>query len=314
MDLGISGRTVFFTGASKGMGRVAATMLAEEGCKVAVVARGKDAVDETVEEIRATGGTAMGVIADIAVLDDVKRAVAEVREAFGAPLIVVGQTKFVIPGDFADIDDTEHYVDSFRTYTMSQLYLLKEVLPAMQQARWGRYVHIGSATAKEPVGLIHHAIRERNPALHHRAAQDGGGRVREIWHHGQHGRPRLDPDRQRRGVHLQEPRARQRRGPPQVGGGDLQGPCGAHGQAGGDRLADRLPLLGPRWLHDRRLDRSRRWGAPLRFLKPHRLTRLSSSQSHLDRPLARTWRPPREPPELDRSLRSAASIRRASEE
>ncbi len=158
MDLGISGRTVFFTGASKGMGRVAATMLAEEGCKVAVVARGKDAVDETVEEIRATGGTAMGVIADIAVLDDVKRAVAEVREAFGAPLIVVGQTKFVIPGDFADIDDTEHYVDSFRTYTMSQLYLLKEVLPAMQQARWGRYVHIGSATAKEPVGLIHHAI------------------------------------------------------------------------------------------------------------------------------------------------------------
>ena len=66
MDLGISGRTVFFTGASKGMGRVAATMLAEEGCKVAVVARGKDAVDETVEEIRATGGTAMGVIADIA--------------------------------------------------------------------------------------------------------------------------------------------------------------------------------------------------------------------------------------------------------
>jgi 3-oxoacyl-[acyl-carrier protein] reductase len=32
------------------------------------------------------------------------------------------------------------------------------VLPAMQQAHWGRYVHIGSATAKEPVGQIHHAI------------------------------------------------------------------------------------------------------------------------------------------------------------
>jgi 3-oxoacyl-[acyl-carrier protein] reductase len=41
---------------------------------------------------------------------------------------------------------------------MSQIYLLHEVLPAMREAGWGRYVHIGSATAKEPVGHIHHAI------------------------------------------------------------------------------------------------------------------------------------------------------------
>jgi 3-oxoacyl-[acyl-carrier protein] reductase len=158
VDLGIAGRTVFFTGASKGMGRVAAQMLADEGCKVAVVARGKEAVDEAVEAIRSQGGTAMGVTADISRGDDVTRAVAEVREVFGDPLIVVGQTKFNVPGDFSDIGDAEPYVDSFKAYTISQLYLLKEVLPAMQRAGWGRYVHIGSGTAKEPVGLIHHAI------------------------------------------------------------------------------------------------------------------------------------------------------------
>jgi 3-oxoacyl-[acyl-carrier protein] reductase len=158
MDLGISGRCVFFTGGSKGMGRSAAKMLAHEGCRVAIVARGKVDVDNAVEEIKAQGGTAMGVTADVTRQDEVQRATAEVREAFGPPLIVVGQTKFIVPGDFADIDNSEHYVDSFRTYTMSQLYLLKEVLPAMQEAGWGRYVHIGSATAKEPVGLIHHSI------------------------------------------------------------------------------------------------------------------------------------------------------------
>ena len=38
MDLGIAGKVVFFTGGSKGMGRIAARMLAGEGCKVAVVA------------------------------------------------------------------------------------------------------------------------------------------------------------------------------------------------------------------------------------------------------------------------------------
>jgi 3-oxoacyl-[acyl-carrier protein] reductase len=158
MDLGIAGKSVLFVGGSKGMGRVAATMLAAEGCQVAIVARGERALEETVEAIRASGGTAAGIPADVTKLEDVRRAVAEVKERFGPPLIVVGQTKFIVPGDFSDVDDAEIYIDSFRTYTISQLYLLKEVLPGMQAAGWGRFVHIGSATAKEPVGLIHHAV------------------------------------------------------------------------------------------------------------------------------------------------------------
>jgi 3-oxoacyl-[acyl-carrier protein] reductase len=155
MDLGIAGRTVLFTGGSKGMGRRAAELLAAEGCRVAVVARTKTDVDEAVESMRAAGGTATGVSADMTIKGEVQRAVAEVREAFGPPLIVVGQTKFNIP---ADIADDEQYVESFRNYTMSQVYLLHEVLPGMRAAGWGRYVHVGSATAKEPQGSIHHVI------------------------------------------------------------------------------------------------------------------------------------------------------------
>jgi 3-oxoacyl-[acyl-carrier protein] reductase len=140
------------------MGRDAANMLAAEGCQVAIVARTKTDIDEAVESIRQDGGTATGIAADITKLEDVQRAVAETRQAFGPPVIVIGQTKFNIPGDFADITEYEHYVDSFRSYTMSQVYLLHAVLPGMQEAGWGRYVHIGSATAKEPEGSIHHVI------------------------------------------------------------------------------------------------------------------------------------------------------------
>jgi 3-oxoacyl-[acyl-carrier protein] reductase len=158
MDLGITGKVAFVTGGSRGMGRIAAQALAAEGCKVAIVARTKTDIDEAVEGITDDGGTALGVTADIGEPDDVERAVAQVAEAFGPPLIVIGQTKFNIPGDFADITELEHYVESFRSYTMSQIYLLHAVLPAMREAGWGRYVHIGSATAKEPVGHIHHVI------------------------------------------------------------------------------------------------------------------------------------------------------------
>jgi 3-oxoacyl-[acyl-carrier protein] reductase len=158
MDLGISDKVVLFIGGSKGMGREAAKMLAAEGCKVAIVARTKTDIDEAVESIRNDGGTATGIPGDITKIDEVQRAVAETRDAFGPPLIVIGQTKFNIPGDFSDITEYEHYVDSFRSYTMSHVYLLQAVLPAMVEARWGRFVHIGSATAKEPEGAIHHVI------------------------------------------------------------------------------------------------------------------------------------------------------------
>ncbi|MBX6387753.1 MAG: SDR family oxidoreductase [Frankia sp.] len=158
MDLGVSGKVAFVTGGSRGMGRDVAHMLAAEGCRVAVVARTRSGIDEAVASIRDSGGAAVGVVADITRADDVRRALAEVRAVFGPPLIVIGQTKFNIPGDFRDIEDTEQYVESFRSYTMSQVYLLREVLSDMQEAGWGRFVHIGSATAKEPVGNIHHVI------------------------------------------------------------------------------------------------------------------------------------------------------------
>src|SRR5206468_4459640 len=103
-----------------------AEMLAAEGCRLAIVARTKSDVDEAVESFKGGGADAIGVSADITNIDDVRRAVAETREALGPPLIVIGQTKFNIPGDFSDITKYEHYIDSFRSYTMSQVYILHE--------------------------------------------------------------------------------------------------------------------------------------------------------------------------------------------
>jgi 3-oxoacyl-[acyl-carrier protein] reductase len=158
MDLGIRDKAVFCTGGSKGIGRQVAGMLADEGCRVAVVARTRADVDQAVEEIRAKGGTALGVVADVSQADQVARAVAATREAFGPPLIVIGQALFNAPGDFDDIKDPETYVESFRAYTMSAIHLLRALLPGMKEAGWGRFVHIGSATAKEPQGSIHHVV------------------------------------------------------------------------------------------------------------------------------------------------------------
>lgn len=150
MDYGIAGRVALVVGGSKGMGRDAAGMLADEGCRVAIMARTRKHIDRAVGEIAAAGGEAIGISADATSKEAVDAAVAEVTAAFGPPDIVVTQADYHVRGFFEEIDDDEAFVESFRTYTMSQIYLLRAVLPAMKDAGWGRFVHIGSATAKEP--------------------------------------------------------------------------------------------------------------------------------------------------------------------
>jgi 3-oxoacyl-[acyl-carrier protein] reductase len=158
MHYGIDGRSALIVGGSKGIGFEVANLLAAEGARVAVLARTKTDVDAAVETIRHSGGIAIGVIADVSNPDQLSDAVREVTAEHGAPLVVIGQAKYQRPGDFADITDLNVYRESFELHTMSQIMLLHAVLPAMKQAGWGRFVHIGSATAKEPAGNIHHAV------------------------------------------------------------------------------------------------------------------------------------------------------------
>ncbi|MDT5015120.1 MAG: 3-oxoacyl-[acyl-carrier protein] reductase [Mycobacterium sp.] len=158
MDYEIKEKPALIVGGSKGIGFEVAKMLAAEGCRVAVLARTKTDVDAAVEAIRVDGGDAMGVCADVSLPDDLENAMVEVRAQIGPPLIVIGQAKYQRPGDFADIDDLNVYRESFESHTMSQIHLLRAVLPAMREAGWGRFVHIGSGTAKEPAGNIHHAV------------------------------------------------------------------------------------------------------------------------------------------------------------
>jgi 3-oxoacyl-[acyl-carrier protein] reductase len=157
VDFGIRGKVAFVSGGSKGMAREAALMLADEGCKVGIVARTQGPIDETVEAIRSRGGTAMGVSADLTTSEGVRQAVAAVTAAFGPPDIAISNVVENIAGDFDDVTN-EDFERFFIVYAMTVVYLAREVIPAMKAKGWGRFVAIGSGTAKEPVGNIHHML------------------------------------------------------------------------------------------------------------------------------------------------------------
>jgi 3-oxoacyl-[acyl-carrier protein] reductase len=158
VDLGIAGRVSLVVGGSKGIGLECARLLAADGSPVAIVARTAKHIERAVVSISDAGGTAIGVSADMTSEDDIGRAVAEVTDQLGAPSIVISQADHHVRGLFEEVTQREDFVDSFRAYTMSQVHLLHAVLPAMRSGRWGRFVHIGSGTAKEPQSTPPHTV------------------------------------------------------------------------------------------------------------------------------------------------------------
>ena len=96
-----SGQTALVTGASRGLGREIARQLAQEGASVCVnyVARVAEA-DSLVGEIRATGGRAIAVQADVGEPGQIERMMEEVTKEFGPISLLVNNAGVVVAGVF----------------------------------------------------------------------------------------------------------------------------------------------------------------------------------------------------------------------
>lgn len=93
----LEGKGAVVTGASRGLGRALALALAEAGCRVALVAREEGPLDAAVAAVRARGGTAVGIPADMGAAADVDRAVAEALSALGTVDLLVSNASTLGP-------------------------------------------------------------------------------------------------------------------------------------------------------------------------------------------------------------------------
>jgi 3-oxoacyl-[acyl-carrier protein] reductase len=83
MDLGLAGKVAVITGASRGIGRAIALGLGAEGCRVAIAARGAEALGTVAAEVQAAGGEALAVPGDLTLPGSAERLIAQATERFG---------------------------------------------------------------------------------------------------------------------------------------------------------------------------------------------------------------------------------------
>ena len=151
MELGLSGRVALVMGASRGIGRGIAEVLAREGARVAIAARSTEELERVAAD---TEGELEPFSADTTDLDRVAELPAEVAEKLGPVEALVLNTGGP-PGGTALENSRQQWEQAFRSLVLAPLALLDAVVPGMRERGWGRIVNVASTSIREPIpGLV----------------------------------------------------------------------------------------------------------------------------------------------------------------
>jgi len=154
MDLGLRGRVAIVTGSNQGIGKAIALGLSQEGVGVTICARNEKRLNETAKEIRsATGMDVFPLQTDLTREDDIRRLVAQTAEVFGRIDILVNNTGGPPSATFLETSEN-HWRNAVNLLLMSVVTSCLEVIPHMQERKWGRIINMTSFAAKQPTDRL----------------------------------------------------------------------------------------------------------------------------------------------------------------
>jgi NAD(P)-dependent dehydrogenase (short-subunit alcohol dehydrogenase family) len=149
----LDGKVAIVTGAGRGIGRGIAVEFAREGAQVAVASRSQESIDRTVDEIRAEGGKAIGIMCDVGSLDDVMKTVGQCIDQLGQLDILVNNAQSFgtkdEPAPTPVITPLEQFRDgewarTFDTGPTATYHFMKAAFPHLKASGSGRIINFGS--------------------------------------------------------------------------------------------------------------------------------------------------------------------------
>jgi 3-oxoacyl-[acyl-carrier protein] reductase len=147
VDLDLEGKNAIVTGGTRGIGRAVAEQLAAEGCNVALCARNKPAVDETVAALERRGVKSWGGAVDIGDTKALRAWVPRAAEALGGLDIFVANVSAL-----AQSMDDESWRRSLEIDVMGTVAGVEAALPLLEQSKAGAIVVVGTTGAVEIAG------------------------------------------------------------------------------------------------------------------------------------------------------------------
>ena len=161
--MSIEGKTVVITGASRGIGEAAAEVFAEAGAKVALLARGGDAIDAIAARI---GESAVAIPCDVSSYDDVAGAVSKAEQAFGPVEILINNAGVVEPVSHLATSDPADWGKVIDINLKGVYYGMRAVMPGMIERGHGTILTVSSGAAHNPIeGWSHYCASKAGAAM-----------------------------------------------------------------------------------------------------------------------------------------------------
>jgi 3-oxoacyl-[acyl-carrier protein] reductase len=151
MDLELKGKVAIVGGASKGLGRACAEVLAAEGAKVAVCSRSKPDLEKAAQEIRDTTGSDVFVFAgDLDRYDTIKALIAATVERFGRLDVMVNNSGGP-PLARAHNATEEQWETALQRSLLFFARMSREALPHLKKSGAGRIINVLASTVYQPI-------------------------------------------------------------------------------------------------------------------------------------------------------------------
>jgi len=155
VDLGIAGKVALVTASSRGLGLGAARALSAEGCRLVICARGEEALDRARHELP---GEVTAIPLDVTTPEAPARLVSAAVDAYGGLDILVANSGGPPRARALEVED-EGILAAVNANLLTSIRLVREALPHMRRAGWGRIVLITANAVKQPIpGLAYSNI------------------------------------------------------------------------------------------------------------------------------------------------------------
>ena len=149
MDLGLKGKVVLVTGASRGIGRAIALAFAGEGCRLALASRTGQVLAAVADEVGTLGGEARHWVTDVTDPTQVETLVQHVCRAWGGVDVLVNNAGGGYPKAFEAVSD-EEWEQVVNLNLFSAIRLTRAVLPHMRERGGGQIINIAALSGRVP--------------------------------------------------------------------------------------------------------------------------------------------------------------------